>query len=248
MLKGLAVALYLLVGANAAMAAEVRVLSTPSLKAAIGELSPQFEHATGHTLTVKTGTSAMLKRQIEAGEPFDLALLVPASIDDLIKKGLIAAATRVDISRSAIGVAVRTGAPKPDISSVEAFKRTLLTVKSISYSGEGASGVYFIGVLERLGIATDVKPKLRPLPGGAVVQPVANGEVEIAVVTIAMILDVPGAEVAGELPPELQHYTIYTAGVSAGARDADAAKALINFLLAPAATPVIKAKGMERLP
>jgi molybdate transport system substrate-binding protein len=240
--------MVLVVQAGAALAAEVRVMSTPTLKTTLDELGPQFERATGHKLAIKYGSSAVLKRQIDSGETFDLALLVPASLDDLIKQGKVVTDTRADISRSLVGVAVRTGAPKPDLSSAEAFKRTLLAAKSISYSGEGASGAYLNGLIERFGIAADVKPKLRPLAGGAVVEPVAKGEIEIAVITIANIIGVPGAEVAGVLPPELQDYTVYTAGVAAGAKEPDAAKALIKFLLAPEATPVIKAKGMERLP
>jgi len=238
----------LLAHGGAARAAEITVLSTPTLKSTMEKLGLQFERTSGHKLTLKFGTSAVLKRQIDAGEAFDLAILVPASTDALIKEGKIAAETRTDISRSAVGVAIRAGAPKPDTGSAEALKRTLLEAKSISYSGEGVSGKYFTGLLDRLGIAADVKPKLRPLPGGAVVEPVAKGEVDIAVITIANIIGVPGVEVAGLLPPDLQSYTVYTAGVAAGAKNADAAKALIALLMAPETTPSIIAAGMERVP
>jgi len=240
--------IVLLAHGGAARAAEITVLSTPTLKSAMEKLGPQFERTSGHKLTLKYGTSAVLKRQVDAGEPFDLAILVPASLDALIKEGKIAADTRTDISRSAVGVAIRAGASKPDTGSVEGFKRTLLAAKSISYSGEGASGKYFTGLLDRLGIAADVKPKLRPLPGGAVVEPVAKGEVDIAVITIANIVGVAGVEVAGLLPPDLQNYTIYTAGVAAGAKNAEAAKALITLLMSPETTPSIEAAGMERVP
>ena len=239
--------MMLLAQGTVAGAAEIAVLGTPSLKPTLDKLGPQFERATGHKLAIKYATSAVLKRQIDAGEPFDAALLVPASIDDLIKQGKIAADTRTDIARSAIGVAVRAGAPKPDVGSAEGFKRTLLGAKSVSFSGEGASGKYFIALLDQLGIGADMKPRLRPLPGAAVVEPVAKGEVDIAVITIANIVGVAGVELAGQLPPELQHYTVYTAGVAMGAKEAEAAKALIRLLMAPETTPLIKAKGMERI-
>jgi len=238
----------LLAHGAAASAAEVTVLSTPTLKSALEKLGAQFERSSGHKLKLEYGTSAVLKRQIDAGQAFDLAILVPASLDALIKEGKIAAGTRTDISRSAVGVAIRAGAAKRDVGTIDGFKRTLLEAKSISYSGEGVSGKYFTGLIDRLGIAADVKPKLRPLPGGAVVEPVAKGEVDIAVITIANIVGVPGAEVAGLLPPELQSYTLYTAGVAAGAKNADAAKALIALLMAPETTASIVAAGMERVP
>jgi ABC-type molybdate transport system substrate-binding protein len=152
--------------ANAAKAAEIAVFATTSLRQALEKLGPQFERASGHKLNTQLGTSAPLKRQIDAGAPFDLAILVPAALDALIKEGKVQPETRVDVARSAIGVAVKAGAPKPETDTAEALRRTLLAAKSISYSGEGASGKYFEGLLERLGIAAEVTPKLRPLPSG----------------------------------------------------------------------------------
>lgn len=237
----------LLAPAGAAKAAEIAVFATSSLQATLEKLAPQFERGSGHKLTFKYGTSAPLKRQIDAGAPFDLALLVPASLDALIKEGKVAADTRVDIARSAVGVAVRAGAPKPATATADALKRTLLAAKSISYSGEGASGKYFVGLLDKLGIAEEVKPKLRPLPSGDVIAPVAKGEVEIAVITLANIVGVSGVEIAGLLPRDMQHYTVYTAGVAANSKNADAARALIALLMAPETTPLIEAGGMERV-
>jgi molybdate transport system substrate-binding protein len=237
----------LLAPAGQVAAAEIKVLATSSLKQALDKLGPEFERKSGHTIVSEYGTSAPLKRQIDAGKPFDLAILVPASLDALIKDGKIAADTRVDIARSAVGVAIRKGAPKPDTGSAETLKRTLLQANSISYSGQGASGKYFTGLLDRLGIAAEVKPKLRPLPSGDVVGPVAKGEIEIAVITLANIVGVAGVELAGLLPRDMQHYTIYTAGVAAGAKNAEAAKALIALLMAPETTPSIEAAGMERV-
>lgn len=226
-------------------AAEIRVLSVQPLKPFMEELGPQFERTMGHTLTIKYDVSAALKRQIDAGETFDVALILPAIIDDLLKQGKVAAGTRTDISRAAIGVAVKKGSPNPDISSTEAFRLTLLNAKSIAYSGEGASGIYFKSVLERLGIAAELMPKLKPFASSAVVPSVAKGEVELAVISPPAILADPGAQLVGILPKELQNYVVYTAGVSAAAKDADAAKSLLKYLTTPAAMSVMKSKGLE---
>jgi molybdate transport system substrate-binding protein len=233
--------------ATAANAAEIAVFATASLRQALEKLGPQFERASGHKLIYTLGTSAPLKRQIDAGEPFDLAILAPASLDALIKDGKVVADTRTDIARSAIGVAVKAGALKPETGTAEALKRTLLAATSVSYSGEGASGKYFTGLLDRLGIAAEVTPKLKPLPSGEAVAPVAKGEVEMAVITLANIVGVPGVELAGLLPRDMQHYTVYTAGVAAASKNAEAASALISLLMAPETTPVIEAAGMERV-
>jgi molybdate transport system substrate-binding protein len=246
-LAGQISAVVLMVCSASVEAAEITLLSTPTLKTTLEKIAPQFERRSGHKLNATYATSAVHRRSIEAGAAFDLAILVPASMNALIQQGKIDAATRTDISRSAVGVAIRQGAPKPDLASVDAFKRTLLEARSISYSGEGASGIYFTGLLDRLGIAADVKPKLKPLPSEGAVEPVAKGEIDIAVITIANILAVPGAQLAGLLPPELQNYTVYTAGVGTQAKEVEAAKALIALLMAPETTPLIEAAGMERV-
>ncbi len=235
----------LLAQCHAAQAAEVHVFSVLPLKTFLDELGPQFERTTGHKLTIKYDVSAALKRQIDAGETFDVALLLPAIIDDLLKQGKVAAGTRTDISRAAVGVAVKKGAPKPDIGSAEALKNTLLNAKSIAYSAEGGSGIYFKGLLERLGIAAETNAKLKPLASSAVVPSVAKGEVEFAVISPPAILADPGVELVGLMPKELQQYVVYTAGVSAAAKEADAAKALLKYLATPAAMLVMKAKGLE---
>ena len=227
-------------------AAEVKVLSTPTLKTVLDDLGPQMERDTGHRLVIRFDSAAALKRQIEAGDPFDVTILLPPLIDDLIKQGKIAEGTRADIARTGAGVAIRAGAPKPDVSSVAALKQVLLNAKSISYAEDSASGRYFAGLLERLGIAAEVRPRLKAVPGGGVVEAVAKGEAELTVITIPNIVGVPGVEVAGLLPAELQNYTVFTAGVGADARDREAARSLIKFLLAPEATPMFAAKGMER--
>jgi molybdate transport system substrate-binding protein len=231
---------------HAAQATEIKVLSVTPLKTSVDVLGPQFERATGHKLMMHYGSSSDLIRQFDAGETFDVALAWPAMIDRLLKEGKVAAGTRAEIARVAIAVAVRKGAPKPDISTTDAFKRTLLNAKSVSHSMEGASGVYFKRLLERLGIATDMQPKLRPVAGGPlVVGPVARGEVELAVITAPFIVLEPGAELVGPLPEELQQYVVYTAGISAVTKQPDAARALIRHLTSAEAASVIKSKGLD---
>jgi molybdate transport system substrate-binding protein len=229
------------------MSGEIAVVSTTSLRATLDKIGPGFERATGHRLQVTYGTSAPLRRQIDAGLAFDLAILVPAAVDALIQDGRVAADTRMDIARSAVGVAVKAGAAKPDVGSAESFKQALLAAKSISYSGEGASGKHFTDLIDRLGLTAEVTPKLVPLPSGGAVAPVARGEVEMAVITLANIVGVSGVNIAGLLPRDMQHYTVYTAGVATAARNADGARALLALIMAPQTTPVIEAEGMERV-
>jgi molybdate transport system substrate-binding protein len=237
----------MLVQTGGAMSAEIAIVSTTSLKATLDKIGPGFERASGHTLKVTYGTSAPLRRQIDAGAAFDLAILVPATLDALVKDGKIVADTRTDIARSAIGVAIKAGAAKPDVESAEGLKRTLQAAKSISYSGEGASGKHFTSLLDRMGIAAQIKPRLVPLPSGEAVAPVARGEVEMAVITLANIVGVSGVEIAGVLPRDMQHYTVYTAGVATAAKNANGARALLALIMAPETTPVIEAEGMERV-
>jgi molybdate transport system substrate-binding protein len=229
----------------AAEAAEVKVLCAGAMRAVMKELGPRFEHATGHQLMVQFDVVGALKRQIDAGEKFDVAILTTSLIDDLVKEGKIAAGTRADVARSGLGVIVRTGAPKPDINSADAFKRALLNAKSISYAKEGATGVYLESLFERLGITEQMKPKTKFPPTGRGVQSVAEGETELGLMFISTFEPVPGAELLGPLPPELQSYVGFSAGVGTAAKEAEAGKVLINFLKAPAAVPVLKAKGME---
>jgi molybdate transport system substrate-binding protein len=229
-----------------AQAGEIKAVSVVPLKTSLDVLGPEFERQTGHKLTIKYAGSSDLIRQFDAGETFDVALVWPAMVDRLLKEGKVAAGTRADIARVAIGVAVKKGAPKPDIGTTEAFKAALLNAKSVSHSTEGASGTYLKSLLERLGIAADMQPKLRPVAGGPlVVGPVARGEVELAVITVPFIVLEPGADLVGPLPEELQQYVVYTAGVAATAQDPDAARALLRHLTSPAGAAVIKSKGLD---
>ena len=226
-------------------AAELKVLSGNGARAAVRELASQFERASGHKVALRFEVNAELKRKIEAGETFDVAILNPPVIEDLIKQGKIVAGTRADIGRAGLGVAVRAGAPKPDIGSVEAFKRALLNANSVAYPGEGASGVYFAGLVDRLGIAAEMKSKMRPMPAEDTVEVVARGDADMVVVVVASrIYDVEGVDPVGPLPAELQTMIGFAAALGAAAKEVDAAKALIRFVSAPDAAPTLTAKGV----
>ena len=244
MCKALAVALLLL--AVGAEAAELKVATIRAGEIVLKELGPEFERTSGHTLRLIVDLAPALARKIEAGEPFDVAILATPVLDRLIARGKIAAATRTDVLRAGIGVGVRPGAPKPDISTVEAFKRALLDAKSIAYLREGASGVYLAGLLERLGLAEALKPKTILADTDRVSEMIASGEVELGMVVIPQMMSVPGVQVVGPLPADIQSYISWTAGVSTDTPQAEAARALIDLLRSDAATPIIKAKGLER--
>src|SRR5579862_1170659 len=230
--------------AFAAQAAEIKLLEGNALKAVMDELGPQFEKSSGNTISATLGTSAQLKARIESGEPFDAVLLTKAALDDLAKQGKVADAPRAGIAHAGIGVAIKKGAPKPDLSSVEAFKQAMLNAKSIGYVDQTPTGAALRVVFAKLGIADQMNPKLKPLTKQAAVA-VADGEVEIGMTQISEILPYSGVELAGPLPADIQTYTVFAGGISAAAKNADAAAALIKFLTAPAAVSVIKAKGMD---
>lgn len=228
-----------------AQAAEIRILSGNGARAAVGELGARFERASGHKVTIHFEVNSALKRKIAAGERFDVAVLNPPVLDELIRQGMIAADTRAVIGRIGIGVGVRANETKPDISTVAAFKRTLLDANSVAYPAEGASGIRFVALVDRLGIAAQMKPKLRPMPAEYNVEVVARGEADLVVVVASRIFGVPGVELAGLIPPELQTMIGFAAGVSSAAREPDAARMLVQFLTAPTAAPLLKAMGIE---
>jgi molybdate transport system substrate-binding protein len=240
------VSLLALFGAGAADAAEIKVLVSNALKSSMEELAPQFEKASEHKLAITFGAAAELKASIQKGAPCDVAILTAAATDDLVKEGKLTAAGRADIARAGAGVAARKGAPKPDISTTEGFKRAMLEAKSIAYVAAGATAPYIMGLLDRLGIADQVKPKLKPQPtSNPAAQAVANGEAELGITQISEILPHAGAELVGPMPAEIQLYTVFPATVAANTEQPDAAKALIKFLTAPAAVAVLKAKGLS---
>jgi len=239
-------ALVALAPGATARAAEVDVLASLAIKPVIEAVGPSFERASGHKLVTRFELTPAVKRQIEAGAAFDVAIANPPHIIDLIKQGKIVAGSRADIARFGVGVGVRTGAPKPDVSSSGAFKRTLLGAKSVAYVGEGTSGAFVRGLLDRLGIAEAMKDLLKPAGVAASLSSVASGDADIVVMPVPLILTHTGVELVGALPEELQDHIVMTAGVSATAMNSDAARAFVEFLLTTDASAVIKAKGYER--
>ncbi len=237
-------AILLALGA-AAQAAELKVLSGNGARAAVSELGAAFQRATGHQVTIQFAVNPETKKKIEAGEAFDVAILNPPVLDDLVRQGRIARDTRTVIGRSGIGVAVREGVLRPDISTVAAFKRTLLDAGSVAYPGEGASGKYFVSLVERLGIAAEMKPKMRPMPAEYNVEMVARGEADLVVVVASRISGVTGVQLVGRIPQELQTWIGFTAGVSSAAREPEAARAMLRFFSAPPAASVLRAAGIE---
>jgi len=234
-------------GAGRASAAEITVWTARALATVLAETGARFERATGHRLVVSTDLGSAWLRRAAAGEPFDLVISGASTVDVLIKDGKVMAQTRTAIARSGIGVAVRAGAPRPDIGSVDAFKRALLDARSIAYLRVG-SGVYLAGLLDRLGIAEAIRSKVTRPDTDVVSELVAQGEVELGMVVITQILTTPGVDLVGPLPPEIQSYVTFTAGISARAHVPGAATQLITFLKGPTATPVIRAQGMEPAP
>jgi molybdate transport system substrate-binding protein len=231
-----------------AAAAEIKVLTAGAFKQVLLMLVPDFEKQTGHKVIVQNDTVGALAKRIEGGEVFDLAVLTPAAVNDLSSKGKFVAGSRTNLGRVGVGVVVKEGAPKPDISSVDAFKKALLAAKSVAYidpAAGGSSGIYVAGLLDRLGVAAEVKPKAKLIPGGAVAEHIARGEAELGIHQISEILPVKGVTLVGPLPADIQNYTVYAAGLGAHGKESEAAKALLKTLSGPAAADVLKSKGME---
>jgi molybdate transport system substrate-binding protein len=225
--------------------ADIRVLSTHAVLDALNELGPKFERATGHRLSIGYDPAKAVKRQIENGAAFDVAIVTRPVFDDLAAQGKILLETRADIGSSGLGVTVRKGAPKPDIATTEAFKRALLAAKSVVRSTEGTSGIYFEKLLDRLGIAEAMRDKVKLGPSGRVAELVARGEADMAVQQIAELLPVTGAQYAGPFPPELQLYSEFAAGVASASKHREAAKAFIATLTTPEAIALFTAAGLE---
>ena len=229
--------------ASGAQAAEIKVLASTAVKTTLEELAPQFEKATGNKVGITFAPATVLKTKIDEGAAFDVAILAAPVTDSLAGSGKIELPATT-IAHSGIGVAIRKGAPKPDISTTEAFKQALLNAKSIGFTGAGATGAYLKTLFEKLGIADELKPRLKSLQGAAG-EAAASGEVEIGMTQISEILPYAGAELVGPLPPDIQSYTYFSAAAATATKEADVAKAFIKFLAAPSALAVIKAKGME---
>jgi molybdate transport system substrate-binding protein len=230
--------------ASEVRAAEIKVMLSAAFKEAYVELVPQFERSSGHkVVTIWAPTVDMMKR-LKGGETVDLVIIAANSLEELIKLGKIVPGSRVDLAKSVIGVAIRAGAPKPDIKTTEAFKRTMLAAKSIAYS-TGPSGVYITELFKRLGIADQLKPKVKQLKGVPIGEVVARGDAEIGFQQVSEILPVKGIELLGPLPADIQRTTVFCIGLHTAAPQPDAAKALVKYLTSPAAVPVIRKKGME---
>jgi len=247
-LIGLAIAMLaasLFLAVDAALADEIRVMSSGAFKQAYLELVPEFEKASGHKVVTTFVGGVDLMRRMKAGESVDLVILAASSLDDLIQLGKVDPDSRVDVARSGVGVAVRAGAPRPDISSGDALKQALLAAKSIGYS-TGASGAHLAALFQRMGIAEELRPKIKQAPPGV---PVGNlivrGEVEIGFQQISELLPVAGIDFLGPLPQEMQQSTVFAGGVHTGAKAPAAARTLVQFLASPASAPVIWKNGME---
>ena len=236
------------VGTAPAGAAEIKVLSAGAYKSVVVAIQPEFEKQTGHKLVIDNDTVGALARRVEDGEAFDVIIVSPGAVDDLIKKGKVASGTRQTLARVGIGVMVKDAAPKPDISTVDAFKKTVLGAKTVAYidpASGGSSGIYLASLFEKLGIANAVKPKARLKQGGYVADLIVSGEAELGIHQISEISPVKGVALVGPLPAEIQNYTTYAAGLSSSARDVETAKALIQALAGSMAAPVLKSKGMD---
>lgn len=245
---GCSVLLSLWIATPVARAAEIKVMSTVALSAALDELKPRFESATGNKVTIVYSVIADLKKRIEAGETADVMILSRAALDDLRTQGKAAQGSVVNLASSYVAIAVRAGAAKPDIGTPESLKAALLAVKSIVYADPakgGASGVYFAKVLDRLGIADAMRAKTILVPGAQAAEVVAKGEAEMGVAQASEIVPVAGAQLVGPLPGDLHNVTIFAAGVGPTSQDAAAAASLIQFITGPTGAGVLKSKGMD---
>jgi molybdate transport system substrate-binding protein len=235
--------------AGPAFTGEIKVLTAGAMRGVVDALVPEFERRTGHKVSVDNATAGVLAKRIGGGEAFDVAIITPKVISDLMEKGKIVSGSRIDLAKVGMGVAVKEGAALPDIKTVDAFKRTLLAARSVAYidpKAGGSSGIYFDALLDRLGIASEIRPKAKLKQGGHVADLVVSGEAEVGVHQISEIVPVKGAVLVGPLPEEIQSFTVYSAGLGTAAREIAAAKELMDHLAGPAAEPVLKARGMER--
>jgi len=244
-MRGMAMGLALLAltAWSGAEAAEIKLLSTVGMLPVTPELIAQFERETGHKIVVTYGLAAVLKQSFLDGTAPDVLLLTGPIVEDLAKQGKVVAGSKVDVARSGVGVGVKAGAPRPDVSTPEALKSAVLAAKSVGFAKEGASGVAFARALERLGLTEQVRAKYRDT-GTKTGEALVAGDIDLGAAQIPELMAVPGVDVVGPLPAELQTVTIFSVGLAAESKEADAAKALIQFLAGPAAAPVYKAKGL----
>ena len=248
-MRALALAIALSAAAGLAQAAEINAFVSTAIKAATDELLPPFERVNSHTIRASYAPSGALIPRFERGEPVDVFLTDAPALDQLIKQGKIVGG-RIDLCRTGIGIAVRKGAPKPDVSTPEALKRALLAAKSVGHAspaGGSITGGHIMRMFEKLGIADQITPKTKLSMGGPnsrVSVLVSSGEAEIGLQQVSELLDNPDVEVIGMLPPELQQITVYSAGITASAKAPDAARAMVSALTTPEAIAIFKAKGL----
>jgi len=223
----------------------LKVLSGNGPRAAVRELCTKFARATGHAVDVQLDVNPEVVRRGVAGEAFDVAVGNPSTIEQLIAAGKVVAGSRADIGSAGLAVAVRSGAVKPDIFSVDGFKRMLLAAKAVAFPAHGASGLYFVGLVDRLGLAAQMQGKLKPMAAEDCVEVVARGEADMVVVVATRIVGVAGVDVVGPIPEPLQTKIGFAAGLSTGTKQPDTAQALIAFLSAPAAAATLRKNGVD---
>ena len=233
---------------TAVQAAEIRVLQSGAFKAAMADIKPLFEQASGHKLVLDSDTSGRIAQRIDKGEQTDFIVSTSAGVDDLIKQGKVLADSKAQVARAGVGVVVRKGAAKPDISTPEKFKQALLGANTVAYTNPasgGQSGVYFVKLLAQLGITDEINKKAKFGDGGPIALIVFRGEAELGMQPIPELLAHPEVDFIGPLPAALQSYNHLTAGIPSNGKQPEAARALIKFLGTPAAQAVMKAKGLE---
>lgn len=237
------ISLFVLATSQVVQAADVKFLGGAGFKSVMPELAATFEKSSGHKIVATWDATGGIERRINAAEPFDVVFVGPEVVDKYIQQGKLVAGTKADAARAGLGVAVRPGAPKPDVSSTEKFKQAMLNSKSVGYAAEGMSGTHFVGLIDRLKITDQMKPKLKPLPVADIFKAVASGDAEMVVFLTPAIVADKSVALAGALPDELQFYVALSTGLSATAPQPEAGKALITFLKSDDAARIIRANG-----
>jgi molybdate transport system substrate-binding protein len=233
---------------GAASAAEIKVLTAGAFKSVVMAVVPDFETETGNKVVVANDTAGALTKRIAGGEAFDVVILTPPAIDQLVQDGKVASDSPARLARVGIGVAVKQGATPPDIATIAAFEKALRQARSVAYidpASGGSSGIYLAQLFDKMGLAEVMKPKAVLVPGGLVAERVAGGEAELGIHQISEILAVPGVTLVGPLPAEIQNYTVYAGGVAAASHEGEAARGFLAALGGPRGLAVLKAKGME---
>lgn len=225
--------------------ADLSIISSTGVSSIMHELIPAYERETGQRVNISYDTSNIIMDRLKRGETADLVILTGPLIDNLTQQGHLHAGSRTDMAKSGIGVAVKAGAPRPDISNVAAFKQALLDASSVAYTGTGASGQYFAGLVDKMGIGAEVKQKAKVPAGGLVAELVVKGDAALAIQMISELKAVPGADYVGPLPAPMQLYTVFSAGLMTQAKDPATAKLMLDFMKKPQAQAIYRAKGME---